>query len=164
MAKPGAFTENSLSFNPFWEIASAEPPLEWSKWAAVVEMAVFAKDGIEVQNLLGGKFKLVDPPEPFLKQNQKQNREVRNKEKRVGWENRCLKAREKSVLCISVAWDKAEKLFVPLPRHGRPKAGTAKRKRPGLNIQSTTTKMFMLKIFSLQKEFFIILKQKKRNR
>ena len=71
MAKPAAFTKSSLSFNPFREIASAELPLEWSKWAAIVEMAVFAKDGIEVQKLLGGKFKLVDPPEPILIENQK---------------------------------------------------------------------------------------------
>ena len=48
-------------------MASAEPPLEWSKCTAVVEMAVFAKDGIEVRNLLRDKPELVDPPNQLRK-------------------------------------------------------------------------------------------------
>ena len=50
MAQPAGFTKNALSFNPFSETASAEPPLEWSKWAAIVKSAVFGKDGIENRN------------------------------------------------------------------------------------------------------------------
>ena len=107
--------KNPLSINPFWERASAEPPLEWSKWPAIVEMAVFAKDGIEIRNLLGDKPELVDPPEPILeveitveRDAQRKNREVRNQEKREGWENRCLKACENGVLCNSVEWDEAD--------------------------------------------------------
>ena len=42
--------KNALSFNPFSERASAEPPLEWSKWTAIVKIAVFGKDGIENRN------------------------------------------------------------------------------------------------------------------
>ena len=48
MAQPAGYSKNSLNNNPFWEKASAEPPLEWSQWAAILEIAVFAKDGIEV--------------------------------------------------------------------------------------------------------------------
>ena len=51
MAQPAGYSKNLLNINPFWEKASSEPPLEWSKWAAIFEMAVFAKDGIEVRNL-----------------------------------------------------------------------------------------------------------------
>ena len=51
MAHPAGFSKNPLNINPFWEKASSEPPLEWSKWAAIFEMAVFAKDGIEGRNL-----------------------------------------------------------------------------------------------------------------
>ena len=52
MAQSAGSTKNRLSINSFCEKASAEPPLEWSKWVALVELAVFAKDGIEILNLL----------------------------------------------------------------------------------------------------------------
>ena len=58
------YSKNPLNINPFWERASAEPPLEWSKWAATLEMAVFAKDGIEIRNLLRVRPTLVEPAEP----------------------------------------------------------------------------------------------------
>ena len=35
--------KKTLSFKPFWEKASAELPLEWNKWSAIVELAVFVK-------------------------------------------------------------------------------------------------------------------------
>ena len=50
MAQPSGYSKNPLNFNPFWVQASVEPPIEWSKWAAILEMAILAKDGIEVRN------------------------------------------------------------------------------------------------------------------
>ena len=38
MAQPAGYSKNSLNNNPFWEKASAEPPLEWSQWAAILEI------------------------------------------------------------------------------------------------------------------------------
>ena len=64
MAQPAGYSKNPLNINPFWEKASAEPPLEWSKWAAILEMAVFAKDGNEKWNLLRARPTLVEPAEP----------------------------------------------------------------------------------------------------
>ena len=62
-------------------------------------MAIFEKDGIELRNLLRARPALVEPPEPVYKveitgetEAQKKNREVRNQEKRVGWENHVIKA------------------------------------------------------------------------
>ena len=88
MAHPPGFSKNPLNMNPFWERASAEPPLEWTKWAAILEMAVFAKDGIEIRNLLRAKPPLVEPSEPLYEveivgktEAQKKNRDVRNQEK-----------------------------------------------------------------------------------
>ena len=108
MAQSAGYSKNPLSINPFWEKASSEPPLEWSKWAAIFEMALFAKDQIEVRNLQRNIPPLVEPTEPIyeVKINgetdaQRKNREVRNQEKRVGWENHVVKAREKGVLCNS---------------------------------------------------------------
>ena len=47
MAQPAEYSKNPLNTDPFWEKASAESPLEWSKWAAIYEMTVFVKGGIE---------------------------------------------------------------------------------------------------------------------
>ena len=78
-------------------------------------MAVFAKDGIEIRNLLRDRPQLVEPSEPVYEfeitgetEAQRKNREVRNQEKRVGGENHVIKAREKGVLCNSIRWDEAD--------------------------------------------------------
>ena len=63
MAQPAGYFKNPLNNNPFWEKAFVEPRLEWSKRAAILEMAVVAKDGIKVQNLLRARQPLFEPPE-----------------------------------------------------------------------------------------------------
>ena len=80
-----------------------------------IREAVFAKDGIEVRDLQRNRPPLVEPTEPINEVEingetdaQRKNREVRNKEKRVGWENHVVKAREKGVLCNSFRWDEAD--------------------------------------------------------
>ena len=67
MAQPPGFSKNPLNINPFWERASAEPPLELTKWAAILEMAVFAKDGIEIRNLLRARPTLVEPESQYTR-------------------------------------------------------------------------------------------------
>ena len=115
MAQPAGYSKNPLKINPFWERASVEPPLEWSKMAAILEMAVFAKDGTEIRNLLRARPTLVEPSESVYEleitgetEAQRKNREVRNQEKRVGWENHVIKTREKGMLCNSYRWDEAD--------------------------------------------------------
>ena len=56
-------TQKSNEYQPILAKASCEPPLEWSKWAAIFDMAVFAKDGIEVRNLQRNRPPLVEPTE-----------------------------------------------------------------------------------------------------
>ena len=152
MAQPAGYSKNPLNINQFWERASAEPPLEWTKWAAILEMAVFAKDGIEIQNLLRARPTLVEPAEPVYeleKQSEtdapSKNREVRNQEKRVSWENHVIKAREKGVLCNSFRWDEADArvrsyLFLWLGAEGQRQV---QQKRPNLVLHNVTTQEFM---------------------
>ena len=66
MAQPARSAKNPTNISSFWEKASAEHPLEWSKWVALVELAVFAKDGIEIRNLLRDKPEVTLPIEPIL--------------------------------------------------------------------------------------------------
>ena len=50
MAQPAGYSKNPLNINPFWVKASVDPPLEWCKWAAILEIVVFAKNGIEAKS------------------------------------------------------------------------------------------------------------------
>ena len=88
MAQPPGFLKNPLNINPFWERASAEPPLKWTKWAAILELALFAKDGIEIRTILRTRPPLVEPSEPVYEveitgetEAQRKNREVHIKKK-----------------------------------------------------------------------------------
>ena len=152
MAQPTGYSKNPLTINPFWEKASVEPPLEWFKWANIMEMAVLAKDGIEARNLLRAKAPHVEPSEPVYcieitgeTEAQKKNREVRNQEKRVGWENHVIKDREKRVLCNSSRWDEADMkirhyLFLCLGAEGQRQV---QQKRPSLELHNVTTQELM---------------------
>ena len=148
MAQPAGFSKNPLNINPFWDKASVEPPLEWSKCAAIMEMAIFAKDGIEVRNLL------------------------RNQEKGVGWENHVIKAGEKGVLCNSFRWDEADAkvrsyLFLCLGAKGQRQI---QQKRPNLELHTVSTQELMTtledifvttRIIAFDRYNFICRKQKK---
>ena len=97
-------------------------------------MAVFAKDGIEIQNFLRTRPLLVELVYAVEitgeTEAQRKNREVRNQEKRVGWENHVIKAREKGVLCNSFRWDEADAkmrsyLFLCHGAEGKPREKSA---------------------------------------
>ena len=107
MAQSAGYSKSPLNIDLIWEKASAEPPLEWTKGAAILEMTVFAKDGIEVRNLLRTKPSLVEPSESIYEveitgemEAQRKNRDVRNQEKRVGWENHVIKPERKEYFVI----------------------------------------------------------------
>ena len=72
-------------------------------------MAVFAKDGIEIRNLLRARPTLVEPAEPVYEleitgetEAQRKNHKVSNQEKRVGLENHVIKARRKESYVIHI--------------------------------------------------------------
>ena len=122
--------------------------LEWSKWVALVELAVFAKNGIEIRNLLREKPEVTLPSDPILEVEiqgetdaQRRNQDVRNQEKNVNWENSCQKARDKGVMCNSVNWDENARMrsfvFLCLGMEGERQN---QQKRPALNIQTTKTR------------------------
>ena len=179
MAQQARFSKNPLNINPFWERASAEPPLEWTKWAAILEMAVFAKDGIEIRNLLRARPQLVESSEPVYEVKitdetdaQRTNRDVHNQEKRVGWKNHVIKARERGVLCNSFRWDEADAkvrsyLFLCLGAEGQREI---QQKRPNMQLHTVSTQQFMTvledifvttRVIAFEKYNFIYRKQKK---
>ena len=107
LAQSAVYSKNPIIINPFWEKASAETPLKWSIWAAIHEIAVFAKNGIEVRNLLKAKTALLEPAKPIYEveitdetEAQKKNLNVRNQKKRVAWDYRVQKP-EKRASCVT---------------------------------------------------------------
>ena len=69
-------------------------------------MAVFAKDGIEVQNLLLDKPELVDPPETILEEeihgetDAQKKQKVKNQENRIGCKTDVKKHKKKQYCAI----------------------------------------------------------------
>ena len=145
----------------------------------MMEMAIFAKDGIEVRNLLRARPHLIEPAEPVYEleitgetEAQRKNREVRNQEKRVGWANHVIKAREKGVLCNSIRWDEADAkvrsyIFLCLGAEGQRQV---QQKRPNLELHTISTQELMTtledifvttKIIAFERYNFICRKQKK---
>ena len=63
MVQPAGY-KKPLNILHFWQKASTEPPPEWSKRVAMIELAAFAKHGIEVRNLPRTKSPIIDPTKP----------------------------------------------------------------------------------------------------
>ena len=142
-------------------------------------MPVFAKDGIEIRNLLRARPTLVEPAEPVYELEiqgetdaQRINREVLNQEKQAGWDNHIIKARERGVLCNSYRWDEADArvrsyLFLCLGAEGQRQV---QQKRPNLFLHNVTKQEFMTilkdifvtnRIVAFERNNFICRKQKK---
>ena len=62
-----AVQKNPLNIEPFWQKPSANPPTPWERWATLVEIAVYARDGITLLDLNADKPTdegIQLPPEP----------------------------------------------------------------------------------------------------
>ena len=76
--------------------------MEWTKWTAMMEMAVLAKDGKKVRMLLQSRTPIIEPTEPIYEieikgetEAEKEKRYIRNQDKIVNWENPTAKNRER---------------------------------------------------------------------
>ena len=59
-----AVTKNPLGISPFWQKASADPPIEWEKWNQQLFLGIIAKDGIDLAKLLRDPPAIRRPQEP----------------------------------------------------------------------------------------------------
>ena len=101
-----------------------------------------------------------------------ENQEVRNQEKRVGWENHVIKARERGVPCNSFKWDEADAklrsyFFLCLSAEGQHQI---QQNRPNMQLHTVSTQQFMTvledifvttRIIAFERYNFICRKQKK---
>ena len=91
------------------EKPTATPPLTWDKWTQQWKLALLAKEGIQLENLLN------DPPtaatyptgptyeEPMKNHTQatERDRDIPNQQLKVNWQNRCRKMM-KLVSCAEI--------------------------------------------------------------
>ena len=87
------------------------------KWTQQWKLALLAKEGIQLDNLLNDPPSTVTyPPEPTYEepveshtQATERDRKVRNQQLRVNWQNRCKKVDEIGILCGDKPWGICEK-------------------------------------------------------
>ena len=128
MAEPAA-AKNQLGIPPFWQKASAQPPTEWEIRNQQFFLRIIAKDGIKSQNLLGPQPQFRKPQEagyelPITGETnvQGRDRELRNQEERLQWENQCQLLDNLGPTADGVPWEEAvSKLYLSVPGDGRPK-------------------------------------------
>ena len=81
MAQSAAdFKKTPLHIEAFWEKPTATPPLTWDKWTQQWKLALLAKEGIQLDNLLDDPPSTVTyPPEPTYEEpveNHKRRNEI----------------------------------------------------------------------------------------
>ena len=114
--------KTSLHIEEFWEKPTATPPLTWDKWTQQWKLALLAKEGIQLDNLLNDPPSTVTYPlEPIYEepvenhtQATERDRKVRNQQLKVNWQNRCKKVEEIGILCGDKPWGICEQKTISL--------------------------------------------------
>ena len=123
MAQPAAESKKTLlHVDAFWEKPTATPSLTWEKWTQQWKLALLAKEGIELDNLLNDPPTAVTyPPEPTYEepvenhtQATERDRKIRNQQLKVNWKNRCTKIEEIGILCRDKPWGICEQKSISL--------------------------------------------------
>ena len=105
MTQPTEY-RNPLSIPQFRKRASAEPLLDSSKWASLIEMAKFEIDGMVEQNLLAEKLAFLESTDSTYEigitgeiETQKRNSEIQKQEK-ISWKNKNIVVRLKALAFV----------------------------------------------------------------
>ena len=89
----------------------------------MIEMAVLAKNGIELRNRVHSRPPNIEPTEPIYEPEindetevEKRKRDIRNHEKKFNWENHTARVRERGALCNNFSMGQSrcqgEKLYI----------------------------------------------------
>ena len=111
-----------LHIEAFWEKLAATLPLTCDKWTQQWKLALLAKEGIQLDNLLKDPHATVTcPPEPTYEepvenhtQATERDQKVRNQQLKVNWQNRCKKVEEIGILCGDKPWGICEQKTISL--------------------------------------------------
>ena len=123
MAQSAADSKKTpLHIEAFWEKPTAAPSLTWDKWTKQWKLALLAKEGIQLDNLLNDPPSTVTyPPVPTYEdpvenhtQATERDRKVRNQQLKVKWQNRCKNVDEIGILCGDKPWGLCEQKAISL--------------------------------------------------
>ena len=155
MAQP-AITKKTLGISPFWQKASAGPPVEWEKWNQQLFLGIIAKDGIDLSKLLRNPPAIRRPQEPGYElpiegetNVQIRDRNLRNQEKKATWENQCAQLDSLGPTVDGVPWVDIKcrsYIYLCLGAEGQRRISQY---YPDLRIQETTTRDFWARLTRL---------------
>ena len=101
----------------FWE-SGASPTIEWQTCFSTFKRAVMVKENMHVDQLLSLKPTINDLFYPMIPTYEKRiqssseegerNREIRNKRRKVDWENECKLIRNRGSIIERYLWDEAD--------------------------------------------------------
>ena len=101
----------------YWE-SGANPPQEWPSWLSTFKLAVMAKENLHVDQLLRLKPTAADlfyPTVPSYEdviggthEEETRERQIRNRRRRVDWENECRAIRNGGQVLDRYTWDDAD--------------------------------------------------------
>ena len=123
MAQSAAESKKTpLHVDAFWEKPTATPSLTWDKWTQQWKLALLAKEGIQLDNLLNDPPTAVTyPPEPAYEepvenhtQATERDRKFRNQQPKVNWKKHCTKIEEIGILCGDKPWGSVSKTSISL--------------------------------------------------
>ena len=123
MAQSAAESKKTpLHVDAFWEKPTATPSLTWDKCTQQWKLALLAKEGIRLDNLLNDPPTAVtNPPEPTYEepvekhtQATERDRKIRNKQFMVIWQFCCKKIEQIGILCGDKPWGICEQKSISL--------------------------------------------------
>ena len=122
MAQSATKERALLGIEFFWEKSTLEPPLRWDRWQITLKLAIMAKEGISIDNLLEDPPNRVTlPPETIYEDDvenstaqSKRDRRIRNEQLKNLWLNRCQKIKLVGILCGEKSWKYCDSKAVSL--------------------------------------------------
>ena len=96
--------------------------MTWDKWTQQWKLALLAKEGIQLDNVLNDPPTAVTyPPKPIYEeavenrtQATERDRKIRNQQLKVNWQNRCTKIEEIGILCGDKPWGTCKQKSISL--------------------------------------------------
>ena len=112
-----AFSRSPIGVALFWK-KGAQPTTTWEKWITTTNLAISAKENIQVENLLRPKptaEELEYPQEPTYEPAlpdettaEKRQREQRNTKRKVDWKNQCQAVEDQGPMINNGNWDEVD--------------------------------------------------------
>ena len=111
MAK-SANKRNALGTDAYWDKPTHDPPLWCENWRVQYKLVLLANENIILDTLLGPNLVMVELTlEPVYKETiirlsaqSERERNARNAQQKINWQNKCQRLIEKGIMCGDKPW------------------------------------------------------------